>query len=99
LFGLVTNHACDRRADRQNYDSKDRASIAVSRGKMGVVLISYGVKVNAQYCWDSLVYQRMLDTINAYDDNLAFEQGNAGYLAFNTVQLRHAVQNSELPFS
>jgi len=41
FFGLVTKHACDRRADRQtdrrtdgqNYDSQDRASIAASRGK------------------------------------------------------------------
>ena len=41
LFGLVTKHACDRqiyrrtdrRTDRQNYDSQDRASIAVSCGK------------------------------------------------------------------
>jgi len=32
FFGLVTNHACDRRTDRQNYDSQDRASIA-STGK------------------------------------------------------------------
>ena len=32
FFGLVTKHACDRRTDRQNYDSQDRASIA-SRGK------------------------------------------------------------------
>jgi len=31
FFGLVTKHACDRRTDRQNYDSQDRASIA-SRG-------------------------------------------------------------------
>ena len=28
FFGLVTKHACDG----QNYDSQDRASIAVSRG-------------------------------------------------------------------
>jgi len=28
FFGLVTNHACDRRSD-----SQDRASIAASRGK------------------------------------------------------------------
>ena len=33
FFGLVTKHACDRRTDRQNYDSQDRASIAVSCGK------------------------------------------------------------------
>ena len=33
FFGLVTKHACDRRTDRQNYNSQDRASIAVSRGK------------------------------------------------------------------
>jgi len=41
FFGLVTNHACDRRTDGradgqtdgQNYDSQDRASIAASRGK------------------------------------------------------------------
>jgi len=32
FFGLVTKHACDRRMDRQNYNSQDRASIA-SRGK------------------------------------------------------------------
>jgi len=35
LFGFVTKHACvcqtDRLADRQNYDSEDRASIAASR--------------------------------------------------------------------
>ena len=31
FFGLVTKHACDRRADRQKYDSQDRASIAASR--------------------------------------------------------------------
>jgi len=37
FVGLVTKHACDRqtdrRTDRQNYDSQDRASIAASRGK------------------------------------------------------------------
>jgi len=33
FFGLVTKHACDRRTDGQNYDSKDRASTAASRGK------------------------------------------------------------------
>jgi len=42
FFGLVTKHACDRRTDRQtdrqtdgrqNYDSQDHTSIAVSRGK------------------------------------------------------------------
>jgi len=40
FFGLVTQHACDRRTDGQtdretlgqNYDSQDRASIAASRG-------------------------------------------------------------------
>jgi len=32
FFGLVTKHACDRRTDRQNYDSQDSASIA-SGGK------------------------------------------------------------------
>jgi len=33
FFGLVTKHACDRRTDRQNYDSQDHASIAASQGK------------------------------------------------------------------
>ena len=33
FFGLVTKHACDRRTDRQNYDSKDRANIAASHGE------------------------------------------------------------------
>jgi len=37
FIGLVTKHACDgqtdRQTDRQNYNSKDRASIAASRGK------------------------------------------------------------------
>jgi len=33
FFGLVTKHACDRRMDRQNYDSQDRASIAAMHGK------------------------------------------------------------------
>ena len=36
FFGLVTNYACDRQTrqtDRQNYDSQDRTSIAVSRSK------------------------------------------------------------------
>jgi len=33
FFGLVTKHACDGRTDRQNYDSRDRASIAASSGK------------------------------------------------------------------
>jgi len=37
FFELVTKHACDgqtdRRTDRQNYDSKDRASTAASHGK------------------------------------------------------------------
>ena len=36
FFGLVTNHACDRRTDGQNYDSHDRASIAASRSKITV---------------------------------------------------------------
>ena len=38
FFGLVTKHACDRRTNGQNYDSRDRASIAVSRGKNGQML-------------------------------------------------------------
>jgi len=34
FFGLVTKHTCaERQTDRQNYDSQDRASIAVLRGK------------------------------------------------------------------
>jgi len=41
FFGLVAKHACDRQTDGQtdgltdgqNYDSQDRASIAVSCGK------------------------------------------------------------------
>jgi len=37
FFGLFTKHAFDRqtdgRTDGQNYDSQDRASIAVSRDK------------------------------------------------------------------
>ena len=33
FFRFVTTHECDRRTDRQNYDSQDRASIAASRGK------------------------------------------------------------------
>jgi len=37
FFELVTKHACDRRTDRrtdrQNYDSKDCASITASLGK------------------------------------------------------------------
>jgi len=33
FFGLVTKHACDRRTDRQNYDSQHCASVAASRGK------------------------------------------------------------------
>jgi len=33
FFGLVTKQACDRRTNRQNYDSQDHASIAASRGK------------------------------------------------------------------
>jgi len=33
FFGLVKKHARDRRTDRQNYDSQDRASIAASRRK------------------------------------------------------------------
>jgi len=35
FFGLVTEHACDRRTNGQNYDSQDRASIAASRVKIG----------------------------------------------------------------
>jgi len=42
FFGLVTKHACDRQTDRrtdgQNYDSKDRASIAASLGKNDVAI-------------------------------------------------------------
>jgi len=33
FFELVTKHVCDRRTDGQNYDSKDRASIAALRSK------------------------------------------------------------------
>ena len=33
MFGFVTKHMCDRQTDRQNYDSQDRASMAVCRGK------------------------------------------------------------------
>ena len=33
FFRFVTNHACDRRTDGQNYDPQDRASIDASRGK------------------------------------------------------------------
>ena len=40
FFGLVTKHACDRRTDRQNYDSQDRAGIAASRGKKVLSVLS-----------------------------------------------------------
>jgi len=37
FVGLVTKHPCDRQTDGQtdgqNYDSRDRASVAASRGK------------------------------------------------------------------
>ena len=39
LFGFVIKHACDRQTDRQNYDSKDRSSIAALRSKHYVALV------------------------------------------------------------
>ena len=36
LFGFVAKHACDRRTDRQSYDSQDRAGIAARAVKSGV---------------------------------------------------------------
>ena len=38
FVGLVTKHACDSRTDGQNYDSQDRASIAVARQKPFLLL-------------------------------------------------------------
>jgi len=38
FFGLTKKHACDRRTDRQNYDSQERASMGASRGK---ILVGY----------------------------------------------------------
>jgi len=36
FYSFITNtRVTDRRTDRQNYDSQDRASIAASRGKKG----------------------------------------------------------------
>jgi len=44
FFGLVTKHACDRRTDRQNYDSQDCASIA-SHGKKAAATTDANVVV------------------------------------------------------
>jgi len=41
VFGLVTKHAWQ--TDGQNYDSRDRASIAASRGKNESQMAAFGV--------------------------------------------------------
>jgi len=44
FFGVVTEHACDRQTDGQNYDSQDCASTAVSRGNnkhLGTVSVHF----------------------------------------------------------
>jgi len=40
-------------------------TVSVDASKMGVILIKHGVKVNGQYCWDILLFQQMIDAINA----------------------------------
>jgi len=55
------------------------------------------VKVNEEYCWDILVSQQMLNANVLFITILSFSV--PVHRAFNTVQLLHAVQNSELPFS
>ena len=42
FFGLVTQHACDRQTDGQNYDSQDRTSIAASPVKINSIFIHHG---------------------------------------------------------
>jgi len=59
FFGLVTKQACDRRTDgrtdEQNYDSQDRASIAASRGKVGVVFHQGWSESQWQYYYAMLI--------------------------------------------
>jgi len=54
FFGLIIKHTCDRRTDgrtnRQNYDSQDRASIAVSRGKQ---VTAFQIVQSSQEGWDT----------------------------------------------
>jgi len=58
FFGLVTKHACDgrtdrwtdRRTDRQNCDSQDCTSIAVSRGKKLVIFHPFTLKPRGWMC-------------------------------------------------
>ena len=51
FFGLITKHACDRRTDGQNYDSQDRASIAMLRRAVKTVSDGReGERVNAIAC-------------------------------------------------
>jgi len=47
FFGLA-KHACDRRTDRHNYDSQDRASIAASRSKMHIEVTSLECSYDSQ---------------------------------------------------
>ena len=54
LFGLVTKHACDRWTDRQNYDSQDRTSIAVSRSKNWLRLAKIMIKNKMSRFYGSL---------------------------------------------
>jgi len=51
FFGLVTKHACERRTDRRNYDSQDRASIAASRGKNYATLIAFLISYSSTKSW------------------------------------------------
>jgi len=54
FFGLVTKHACDRWTDRQNYDSQDRASIAVTRQKPFLLLRLGGEYRSRRWMWSTL---------------------------------------------
>ena len=60
FFGLVTKHACNGQTDRQNYDSQDRASIAVSLGKNGSPYAILSVlSVTLVYCGQTVGWIKM----------------------------------------
>jgi len=54
FFRFVTKHACNRRTDEQNYDSRDCASIAVSYGQN--VAIYFFLRLNIFHHQLSIIF-------------------------------------------
>ena len=99
FFGLVTKHACGRQTDRQNYDSQDRASIAVSRGKNCIEICWFLTKLQAETNWllfmaHSVVIVaslRLLVSVKELSWKQDIFSGKAAGVDSNTVTLKQRV--------